>query len=248
LRPTVSVVVPVFESAARLPELVARIESALRAAGRPFELVLVNDASRDGSWDVVLALARDRPWLRAVDLARNVGQHGAVLCGTRLARGELVVTLDDDLQHPPEEIPRLLARLESGYDLVYGTPRETRQGPARRAASRVVRWVLGRFAGLRAAPLASAFRAFRGELREDFGDVGGRLVCFDVLLGRAAGRIDAVAVEHHPRRHGRSKQSLAKLVAVALGAFRLSRRRSARARPAEVTAPAYEIRTLVGGE
>jgi glycosyltransferase involved in cell wall biosynthesis len=134
LRPTVSVVVPVFESAARLPELVARIESALRAAGRPFELVLVNDASRDGSWDVVLALARDRPWLRAVDLARNVGQHGAVLCGTRLARGELVVTLDDDLQHPPEEIPRLLARLESGYDLVYGTPRETRQGPARRAA------------------------------------------------------------------------------------------------------------------
>lgn len=233
---SVTVVVPVFDGAAVLSELVARLAPVLRAATAKHELVLVNDASRDGSWDVMASLGRVNGWIRAVDLARNVGQHGALLCGTRLARGEVVVTLDDDLQHPPEEIPRLLEILGTGFDLVYGTPRAPGRGRPRDAASRAGRLLLRRSALGEHAEVASSFRAFRTRLRDEFEDAGGRFVCLDALLLRGAVRVGSVEVEHHPRRHGSSKYTAGKLVALVLGTFAASRR-----------PPGYEIRRSVGG-
>src|SRR5918993_5335821 len=107
--PSLSVVVPVYNSEGSLRPLVERLEPVLRDVASDFEVLLVNDGSRDGSWSVVEELAAGRPWVRGLDLMRNYGQHNALLCGIRAARHPVVVTLDDDLQNPPEEIPKLLA-------------------------------------------------------------------------------------------------------------------------------------------
>ena len=122
-----------------------------------FELILVNDGSRDGSWDVDRASWRgEHPWVRGIDLMRNYGQHNALLCGIRAARYEVIVTLDDDLQNPPEEIPKLLDTLDERLDVVYGTPESEQHGLWRDLASRVTQ---ARAAGARWAPRRRATSA-----------------------------------------------------------------------------------------
>src|SRR5688572_21796813 len=107
----ISVVVPVYNSEATLPELIARLEPVLREQAGRFEVVLVNDGSPDRSGEVVTHLAEQHDWIQGIHLMRNYGQHNALLCGIRAARYDVIVTMDDDLQHPPTEIPRLLAKL-----------------------------------------------------------------------------------------------------------------------------------------
>src|SRR5438874_13392220 len=106
----VSVVVPVYNSQGTLSDLAARLESTLSASQQPFELILVNDASRDDSWQVAQRLAAEKSWVRGVCLMRNYGQHNALLCGIRAARFGTIVTMDDALQNPPEEISKLIAK------------------------------------------------------------------------------------------------------------------------------------------
>jgi glycosyltransferase involved in cell wall biosynthesis len=117
---TLSVVVPVYRSATILPVLTARLKIALEPTALPFELILVNDCSPDDSWSRIVALVEEDPRVRGIDLTRNYGQHAATLAGIRAARGDIVITIDDDLQNPPEEIPKLLAKIDEGYDVVYG--------------------------------------------------------------------------------------------------------------------------------
>src|ERR1700686_5014754 len=134
---SISVVVPVYRSEAALPLLVKRLQPVLTAATARFELVLVNDGSPDGSWQVIEQLATEYSWVRGICLMRNYGQHNALLCGIRAARHDVIVTMDDDLQHPPEEIPKLLAKLAEGFDVVYGTPRIEQHGLWRDLASQL---------------------------------------------------------------------------------------------------------------
>src|SRR5262245_57043343 len=115
--------------------LVRRLSQVLTGRDCSFEIILVNDASRDQSWKVITELSQSHPCLRGIDLARNFGQHNALLCGIRAARYEIIVTLDDDLQNPPEEIPRLLAALTDDVDVVYGTPEQESHGLWRDLAS-----------------------------------------------------------------------------------------------------------------
>ncbi|MEW5947541.1 MAG: glycosyltransferase, partial [bacterium] len=138
----VSVVVPVYNGAEILPSLVSRLEPVLYALGAPGELILVNDASGDGSWELIRDMAGGKRWLRGIDLAANRGQQGALLCGIAAARFGVTVTMDDDLQHPPEEIPKLLARLGEGFDVVYGVPDAPHRGPWRSAAGAGGGWVI----------------------------------------------------------------------------------------------------------
>src|SRR5258708_28855911 len=118
----ISVIVPVYNSSLVLPQLMAELEQALPNCAQEFELILVNDASPDESWQLIVELAKERTWVRGISLMRNVGQHNALLCGIRAARYEVVVTMDDDLQNPPAEIRRLLEKLDLGFDVVYGGP------------------------------------------------------------------------------------------------------------------------------
>ena len=127
----VSVVIPVFNSEQILPPLLVQLHALFQRRGERYEVILVNDCSHDNSWQVITELAESDSHVRGIDLMRNYHQHNALLCGIRSARYDVVVTIDDDLQHPPEEIPYLLAKLSEGYDVVYGAPH---QSAARSAA------------------------------------------------------------------------------------------------------------------
>jgi undecaprenyl-phosphate 4-deoxy-4-formamido-L-arabinose transferase len=140
----------------------------LNAVARRYEIILVNDCSRDRSWDVICELAANSSSVRGINLMRNYGQHNALLCGIRAAKYEVIVTMDDDLQHPPEEIPRLLSRLEEGFDVVYGAPEKEQNGLLRALASRITRLALRAAASSKVAKNVSAFRIFRTQLRESF--------------------------------------------------------------------------------
>jgi len=205
--PPYSIVVPVYNSAPIVEDLVARIDAALRPSCPELELILVNDGSRDDSWNAVRAAAAGRPWIRAFDLMRNFGQHNALLCGIRAARHAVIVTMDDDLQHPPEEVPKLLDVLARGHDVVYGTPSEETHGAWRDVASVVTKATMRAAMGVDVGRDICAFRAFRAELRTAFADYSSPHVSIDVLLSWASTRFAAVPVRHVPRAKGKSNYS-----------------------------------------
>jgi glycosyltransferase involved in cell wall biosynthesis len=213
---SMSVVIPVYRSEEILPELVRRLEPVLLAIADDFEVVLVNDGSPDHAWDVIRCLTMRYPWIRALDLMRNYGQHNALLCGIRAARKEVIVTMDDDLQHPPEEIPKLLARLTEGNDVVYGITEHEQHGLGRDVASWFTKLALQNVMGAEIASKVSAFRAFRADLTNAFAHYRGAFVSIDVLLTWGTNRFALKTVHHEPRRAGVSGYTFRKLVTHAM--------------------------------
>jgi glycosyltransferase involved in cell wall biosynthesis/ribosomal protein S18 acetylase RimI-like enzyme len=208
---SISVVVPVFNGAKTLPTLVERCHASLVECASSYEVILVNDGSGDDSWARIEELASRDPAVRGIDLARNYGQHNALLAGIREARCEVVVTLDDDLQNPPHEIPILLAALMPDVDVVYGQPIAKRQGIPRRIATQLVVRAL-HLLGAKTATKVSSFRAFRTELREAFAEYASPDVSVDGLLTWRTDRFVSVRVQHDTRAHGESNYSLLKLI------------------------------------
>jgi len=208
-----SVVVPVYNNERGVPVLVERLAQTLPAMATHYEVILVNDGSRDGSWDRIKAAVHDHTWVRGINLMRNYGQHNALLCGIRAAKYDLTVTLDDDLQNPPEEIPKLLARLAEGFDVVYGAPQREQHGLLRDAASQVTKLVLQNAMGVAAAREVSAFRVFRTRIRTAFENFQAPYVSIDVLLTWGTSRFAAVRVRHDTRQIGVSTYTLQKLIA-----------------------------------
>jgi len=213
---SISVVVPVYNSEGTLGALVSRLGPVLGATGDPYELILVNDGSLDRSWETTLQLAAQHDWIVAINLMRNYGQHNALLCGIRTARCDTIVTIDDDLQNPPEEIPILLAKLEEGYEVIYGTPVRQQHGLWRDLASTATKLALQGAMGARTARQVSAFRAFRTRVREAFADYRGAFVSIDTLLTWGTAKFAAVPVRHEPRRVGASNYTFRKLLAHSL--------------------------------
>jgi glycosyltransferase involved in cell wall biosynthesis len=212
----ISVVVPVYNSARSLGLLVDRLEPVLKACADQFELVLVDDESQDDSWEVIVALCNDHSWIRGFQLMQNSGQHGALLCGIRAVRYDIVVTIDDDLQHPPEEIPKLLEELRRGADVVYGTPEHERHNFLRVLSSRLTRLALKSAMGVDVARNVSAFRAFRTGVREGFSSYSGSFVSIDVLLTWATTRFAAISVRHDKRPYEASQHTFRKLATHAI--------------------------------
>ncbi len=214
--PSLSIVIPVYRSAAGLPLLIEALESVLPSLADQYEVMLVDDCSPDQSWQAIQALARAHPHVRGFTLMRNYGQHNALLYGIRQARHEIIVTMDDDLQHPPAEIHKLLAKLNEGYDVVYGTPQRQQHGLWRDLASQITKLVLQSSMGVDIARNVSAFRVFRTQLRDAFADYSSSYVSIDVLLTWGTTRFAAVEVEHAPRQYGTSNYTVAKLIRHAL--------------------------------
>jgi len=210
--PTISVVVPVYNSAGSLRELTRRLLPVLDMIASGSEIIFVNDGSHDDSWAVISDLRAVHSAVRGIDLMRNYGQHNALLCGIREARHDVTATLDDDLQHPPEMLPLLLANLSSGCDVVYGMPIGERHDLWRVFASRITKIALQSSMGAEAASTVSAFRVFRTQLRDAFRDYHGPFVSIDVLLTWGTTRFGSVPVRHDPRRTGASNYTLRKLL------------------------------------
>src|SRR5262245_37902621 len=214
--PSISVVVPVYRSEATLPMLVERLQPVLSALAGPYELVLVNDGSPDRSWEIIEQLAAKHSWVRGIRLMRNYGQHNALLCGIRAARYEIVATMDDDLQHPPEELPKLLAELKRGFEVVYGAPEKEQHGLWRDLASVFTKLALQNSMGAKTSQFVSAFRVFRARLRDAFADYHSPFVSIDVLLTWGTTRFAAITVRHDPRSAGVSNYTVRMLVTHAM--------------------------------
>lgn len=243
---SLTVVVPVYNSAVTLPHLIHRLAAFFETTDFPFELVLVNDGSEDNSWSVIQAFSEQLPWLFGIDLAANLGQHRALLCGILLASNEVIVTLDDDLQHPPEEIPKLLSALINGADVVYGLALQRQHAAWRVAAS----WIMGLIARAhspRNGYRPTSFRAFHAALFRHLSEIDIESVAIDALLARRSTRFATVTVQHHARNIGRSGYDFRRLLRLAfdnIKAFGLMPTHRLRQRKSKTLSPTATARCL----
>ena len=209
---TLSVVIPVYRSERILPDLYRQLVCALKELASDFEIIFVEDGGGDQSWSIIADLARADHRVRGMRMSRNYGQHNALLCGIRAAQNEVIVTMDDDLQHPVSEIAPMLAALTAEYDVVYGAPQTEQHGFLRDLASRLTKIALTSAMGADTARNVSAFRVFRTRLREGFRDYRSPFVSIDVLLTWTTSRFTAIKVRHEPRPTGESGYTVRKLV------------------------------------
>ena len=216
LAPGISAVIPVHRSEKSLPLLLPRLTAVLDAVASAHEIILVDDGSPDRSWDAIATAAKEDDHVRGIRLMRNFGQHNALLVGIRAARYQIIVTLDDDLQNPPEEIGRLLEQLTDDVDVVYGSPISEKHSLWRSAASRITKFALQEAMGAPAARSVSSFRVFRTDLRRAFERFQSPDISVDVLLTWATSRFAAIGVRQEPRSEGRSNYTFGRLVHHAL--------------------------------
>jgi len=209
---SISVVIPVYNGSPNLNELSDRLIQVCNDLKTDFEIIYVDDNSPDTSWQVISSLTSQNRHIKGIRLSRNFGQHNALLCGIRAARYNVIVTMDDDLQHPPEAVPQLLEKIEHGFDAVYAPPIDEQHGFLRNMASQLTKLALQRVMGIETARSASAFRAFRAHVRDSFSEYRGPYVSIDVLLTWGTTNFGIVPVEHVPRKAGTSNYSVSNLI------------------------------------
>ena len=209
----VSVVVPVYNEEGNLPELLARLAAVMDSMGHPYELVFVDDGSSDRSLELLRDAARLRPdRVRVLELARNFGQHQAILAAFQNVTGDVVVTLDADLQNPPEEIPKLLQKVAEGYDVVGGIRQNRQDSLARRLASALVNRVTMAITRLRLTDFGCMLRAYSRDVVEEINRCDEASTFIPALAQSFARRPTEIPVAHAARQHGASAYSLYRLV------------------------------------
>jgi len=208
----VTVLIPVYRGEATLRELHRQLSTALPSLADAHEIIFVEDCGGDGSWRVIAEIAARDPNVRGILMSRNFGQHNALLAGIRAARHDVIITMDDDLQHPVSEVAAMLAALTPELDVVYGAPMREQHGLLRNMASRLTKLALSEAMGAETARSVSAFRVFRTELRRGFEDYRSPSVSIDVLLTWSTSRFGAIKVVHMPRAIGPSGYTLGKLI------------------------------------
>ena len=246
-KPDVSVVVPIYNEVESVPQLIEAITTSLKPTGLTYELICVDDGSKDGSAELLKQQAQYNPNLRAVLLRRNYGQTAAMAAGFNYARGHVIVTLDGDLQNDPVDIPMMLAKLEEGYDLVSGW-RKNRQDAAltRLLPSKIANWLIGRMTGVKLHDYGCSLKAYRSELVADM-NLYGELHRFLPALAFIEGaRITELPVRHHPRRHGQSKYGLGRTFRVVMDLFTVFFMKKFLTRPMHVFGLLGLISTLLG--
>jgi glycosyltransferase involved in cell wall biosynthesis len=215
-KPGLSIVVPVYNSQHSLEELCRRLNAVLEKTGSAYEIILVNDGSGDGSWQIIQSLTAKYQKIKGICLMRNYGQHNALLCGIRAARMEFVITLDDDLQNPPEEIPKLIHKIGEGFAVVYGSPKRTKQNLWRNIPAYIVKLSLQGMMGAETARQVSSFRIFKTYLREAFAYYQSSFVSIDVLLTWGTKNFGTIPVEHKAREIGKSQYTVYRLISHSL--------------------------------
>ncbi len=209
-----SIVVPLYNEAESLPELVAWIDRVARANGLTYEAILVDDGSNDGSWEVVEKLKQSYPAVRGIGFGRNYGKSAALYCGFEAAEGEVVITMDADLQDSPDEIPALRRIiLEEGYDLVSGWKKKRYDPLGKRLPSKFFNWTARTVSGIRLHDFNCGLKAYRRKVVKSI-EVYGEMHRYIPFLAKQAGftRIGEKVVEHHARKYGHSKFGMERMV------------------------------------
>jgi glycosyltransferase involved in cell wall biosynthesis len=206
-RPEISLVIPVYNEEENLPVLAAEIKTAMEPLGRPYEVLYVDDGSTDGSLQVMLRLAREDPRTRIVRQRRNSGQSAAFDAGFRHARGDVVVTLDADLQNDPADVPRLLERMD-GFDVVNGVRARRQDTWVRRVSSKIANRVRNRVTRESVTDVGCTLRAMRLELLRRIPVFNGMHRFLPTLLRLEGARVTEVPVHHRPRLHGQPKYGI----------------------------------------
>ncbi len=216
-RKLISVVIPVYRSERSLGPLVERLDAVLGQMDYDAEVVLVDDRSPDESWRVMVDLKERYPGLlKIARLERNGGQHNAICCGFTLCKGDIVVTMDDDLQNPPEEIPKLVAAVESGFDLAIGAYDSKKHSKGRNLGGQLIDGVLRRIFGLRSDFQLTSYRAVKGAVVRRLRHVNTPFPYVTALLFSNAATRTNVPVRHDARPFGQSNYSLRNSVSLAL--------------------------------
>lgn len=214
--PEISIVIPVYNEAANLRALWSRLEPVISALGRACEAIFVDDGSVDNSLEILRGFAAGDPRVRVIELARNFGQHSAILAGFRNCAGDIVVTLDADLQNPPEEIPKLIAAIDAGNDVVGGWREERQDRTYRRLASRLQNRVTSAIVGVPMHDYGCMLRAYRRHIIDTVVECDEKAAFVPALANTFAKRVAEIPVEHAERAAGESKYNLFSLAHLSL--------------------------------
>ncbi|EAW39203.1 glycosyltransferase family 2 protein [Lyngbya sp. PCC 8106] len=245
--PQISIVVPIYNEVESLPRLIEAIQNSLDPTGLTYELICVDDGSRDGSTDLLRKLAATNPILKAVILRRNYGQTPAMSAGFNHSRGEVIVTLDGDLQNDPADIPMLLDKLNEGYDVVSGW-RKNRQDKAltRLLPSKIANLIIGRMTDVKLHDYGCSLKAYRAEVAADlklYGELHRFLPALAVIEGA---RITEIPVRHHARQFGHSKYGLDRTFRVVMDLLTISFMKKFLTRPMHVFGLLGMLSLLIG--
>lgn len=212
-----SVVVPIYNEEECVAQLCERLHSALTKLNRSYEVLLIDDGSSDRTWELLQECVQTHPHMRAIRFRRNFGQTAAMSAGFHDARGDVIVTLDADLQNDPEDIPKLLERIDQGHDVVSGW-RKDRQDPFinRRLPSIIANWIISKITSVHLHDYGCTLKAYRRDIIQDVHLYGEMHRFIPALASWVGGSIDEVVVGHHPRRLGQSKYGISRTFRVIL--------------------------------
>ncbi len=243
-----SVVVPIYNEAENLRPLCQRIHEALASTGWMYEVVIVDDGSTDGSAQILTLLHAEDPRLKVLRFRRNFGQTAALAAGFAYAHGQVIVSLDGDLQNDPLDIPRLVAKLSEGYDLVNGW-RSNRRDPFlhRRLPSRIANWLISLTTRVKLHDYGCTLKAFRSEVAKELKLYGEMHRFIPALAGDLGARIVEIPVTHHPRQRGRSKYGLTRTLWVILDLLTVKFLSSYATRPSHLFGLCGLVATMLGG-
>ena len=218
--PAISIVIPVYNEEESVLPLYGRIVEACDALGEPHEVVFVDDGSRDRTFDILEGIHRQDPRVRVVRFRKNFGQTAAMAAGFQCARGEIIVSMDGDLQNDPADIPRLLAKLEEGYDVVCGWRRDRKDNKLTRTIpSMIANWLISKICGIRIHDTGCSLKAYRASVIKRvtlYGEMHRFIPAMALLVGA---RVGEVVVRHHPRQFGQTKYGLSRVWKVFLDLF-----------------------------
>lgn len=217
VQPLVSIVIPVYNEAQNLPGLFDRLGEALATLARPYEVIMVDDGSKDGSFETILELAKGRPVV-AIRLKRNFGQTAALAAGIERAQGDIIVTLDSDLENDPRDIPLLLAKLDEGFEVVSGWRQNRWHGAyfTRKLPSMTANWLISRLSGVPLHDYGCTLKAYRAELIKGVNLYGEMHRFMPAYAAWQGGRVAEVPVSYQPRMFGKSNYGLGRIVRVLL--------------------------------
>ena len=209
-----SVIIPVYNGKHSIADICTRLSKVFEACRNTFEIILVDDGSKDGSWQAMKELQRKSPGIKIIQLMKNFGEHNAVMCGLNQSAGEFVVVMDDDGQNPPEEIPKLIGKITEGYDVVYGSYRSKKHSLFRNLGSKFNDWFATRLLNKPQGLYLCSFKIIRKCLVKEIVKYDGPYPYIDGLIFRSTRNIGVVEVAHEERRTGRSGYTLVKLIAL----------------------------------